>query len=282
MKIFFENINTEKKAYWLGFIYADGYIAARRKHSSRRLGISITESDVELLKKFKEDIESTHPINTYKSATTYNSQPYVRILIASEKLVSDIEKLGVFEQKTEVLRFPTECQVPKHLIHHFIRGYMDGDGSISSSVKNIRKTAFYVGFCGTREFLQGIQDYFGLSLTLGKRHDNDINNYSISIGGNRQAEKVLNILYKDATVFLTRKHSKYIELKKENEKMDKYLAEQRLELEREKDYIIAEYHKVKNISHLAKQLGISTAKIGDILRERKIKTYIAHSSNIAT
>ena len=43
---------------------------------------------------------------------------------------SDLNKLGVVERKSLILTFPTEQQVPKHLMPHFIRGYFDGDGSV--------------------------------------------------------------------------------------------------------------------------------------------------------
>ena len=59
-----------------------------------------------------------------------------RILLTSEKTVNDLIDKGCFRNKTKILKFPTEDQVPKHLIHHFIRGYIDGDGSISYYKKN--------------------------------------------------------------------------------------------------------------------------------------------------
>lgn len=270
---FFDVIDTEQKAYWLGFIYADGYIVAKRKHNSRKLGIAISEKDVELLKRFKKDIESTHPIGKYESTASSfeGSYPYVRVIISSSKIAEDLFRLGVFEQKTEKIQFPTENQVPKRLIHHFIRGYFDGDGSISQYQK---KSAFTISFCGTREFLDGLQNYFGTSLKLDKRHDNNVNNYSLGIGGNRQVEEILDDIYKDATVFLMRKHNRYIDLKEQNKKMDVHLSQQQIEREQEKDYIISEYHKVKNIAHLANQLGMSTTKVGDTLRDRKIMSYL--------
>lgn len=222
---FFEVVDNEAKAYWLGFMYADGYITSKRKHNCRKIGISISKRDVELLHRFKKDIESTHPINEYKAAGGFkNSNNYVRIIISSEKLVSDAIKLGVFEAKTEILRFPNSSQVPKKLLHHFIRGYMDGDGSISEYKK---KKHFAVSFCGTREMLMGIQKFLHVDLALGKRHDNDVNNYSFAIGGNRQVENILDVIYSDATIFLKRKHAKYVDLQKQNIKMDLQLRKKR-------------------------------------------------------
>ena len=44
----FETIDTEEKAYWLGFMYADGYIGASRYS----VGINLSLKDIDHLKKF--------------------------------------------------------------------------------------------------------------------------------------------------------------------------------------------------------------------------------------
>lgn len=218
---FFEVIDTEAKAYWLGFIYADGYVTSKKKHQNRKLGITITKADVELLEKFKRDIQSNNPIKQYESTTGYeNSKNYVRVIIASEKLTDDLIKLGVVENKTEKITFPTTEQVPSHLVRHFIRGYMDGDGSIS---RYKAKETFTVSFCGTKSFLESLQTHFNTSLKLDKRYDDSVDNYSLRIGGNRQVEQLLNYLYEDATVYLERKYKVYTLVMEQNQIRDSEL-----------------------------------------------------------
>lgn len=99
---FFEIIDTEKKAYWLGFMYADGYITAERKHSGRKIGMSLSIKDIERLEAFKKDIEYTGDIKIYTVKQGYKlGVKYGRLIISSEKLASDLEDKGCFEQKKQ-------------------------------------------------------------------------------------------------------------------------------------------------------------------------------------
>ena len=81
---YFSEIDTEEKAYWLGFIYADGYV------TGSKLGIAIANLDRMHLEKFKKCIGSDYKIKSYVSNSVYGSCKYCRILINSEKLVKDI------------------------------------------------------------------------------------------------------------------------------------------------------------------------------------------------
>ena len=63
MKTFFENIDTEEKAYWLGFMYADGYIISNNgRYGQEQIGITLSTKDLGHLEKFKQSIEATNPI----------------------------------------------------------------------------------------------------------------------------------------------------------------------------------------------------------------------------
>jgi len=173
---FFEIINTEEKAYWLGFMYADGYILNKRKHSGYSVGITLTASDISHIEKFKNSLKSTANISTYETKGDFNSKPYCRILIASNKLSNDLIKQGCVTKKSNVLLFPKENQVPQYLIHHFVRGYIDGDGSISYYCKPNNKINIGLGLVGTKELIDGIKSFFKYSTfeisskTSRKRH----------------------------------------------------------------------------------------------------------------
>lgn len=209
---FFEVIDTEEKAYWLGFIYADGYITEKVKYSSEKIGITLAKKDDNHLKKFKKALKYTGDIKYYKAKTSYGFVESCRILITSSKLVEDLIKLGVEKQKSLILKFPNENQVPKNLLPHFIRGYFDGDGSF-----NYSKGKWRLDFCGTKEMLFGIQKFFGSNLKLAKRWKDEKNNYSIRYCGNRQVYEKANILFKNATIYLDRKYDRYINLVKDRE-----------------------------------------------------------------
>lgn len=196
---YFETIDSEAKAYWLGFIYADGYI------SGNNLGITLSTDDMQHLEKFSKDILSTYPINTYLYSgysDTYGS----RVLIRSEKLVGDLLRHGVFYNKSLILLPP--INIPEHLTMDFIRGYMDGDGSISVS-KTKYGNVFKLRFEGTMEILQWIQSILKTNCKLQKRKKDDKNSYTLDYGGNLSVLAKLNLIYNNATVFLPRKYDRY-------------------------------------------------------------------------
>ena len=68
-KEYFKNIDTEEKAYWLGFIYADGYIIKSEKNYE--LGIELNYKDVEHLNKFNSIFNNYYKVT--KRIKSYNS-----------------------------------------------------------------------------------------------------------------------------------------------------------------------------------------------------------------
>ena len=209
---YFKKIDTEHKAYWLGFIYADGFINT----TEDVIGISLSKEDINHLEKFKNDVEFTGPIHNYKGKGFIETD-YVRIVIRSKQMKQNLISLGVYENKTDILKFPTLNQVPKELIYHFIRGYIDGDGSITYGhiQKNGNKN-YSIKITGTLDIIQSIQHALNTNVKLEQRYpDRNTDNWSLTIGGNKQVERILDLLYGNANVFLDRKYNRYIELKQQ-------------------------------------------------------------------
>lgn len=208
---YFSIIDSEDKAYWLGFIYADGYITS----ASDKIGITLSYEDKEHLELFSKCISSTYPIKEYIQYSGFSvGNKFCRILISSRKMKQDLKDKGVSENKTTIIKFPSEKQVPRNLLNHFIRGYLDGDGSITthSKTKNNKKN-YSIKICGTCEFIEGFKKTFGLSIKKEQRYgDRNVNNYSLTIAGNKQVLKILNSIYKNSNFYLKRKYNKYIEL----------------------------------------------------------------------
>lgn len=208
---FFEEIDTEEKAYWLGFLYADGYITERKtEKSSLILGISLSVKDIEHLYKFKKSLKSNHNINKYKVVSGYKvGADYCRILIFSNKLCNDLIKQGCVKNKTDILTFPN---IKKELKKDFIRGYIDGDGSLVI-YKSRNKKNCSIHICGTKEILLGIEDYLEINNKLIRRYkDRTNNNFYITIGGNLQVKRISKLLYGDSTIYLERKYNKFLEI----------------------------------------------------------------------
>lgn len=208
---YFTQIDTLEKAYWLGFLYADGYITTQ----THNIGISLQIADKEHLNKFKNAINFTGEVKTYKQTSGYmrkeNIEPlYCRLSFSSKIMKKHLIELGMLENKTLILKFPNSNQVPEYLLSHFIRGFMYGNGSITHAyMRNTSKKTYALKFCGTQEILNGIQDFFGTNIKLTTYKNR--NAYNLDYGGNQQILRLLNIIYKDATknIYLDRKYNKY-------------------------------------------------------------------------
>lgn len=217
---YFNSIDSEYKAYWLGFLYADGSLSEERN----TLSISLAESDRQHLYKFAKSIDLDRPINkTSDTPRTPNSQLIYKIEVTHNNIKEDLIKLGCMGNKTFKLKFPNTTQVPEHLIRHFIRGYFDGDGSIwfhySKKFPNMRPT-FSFGIVGTENIINHINKILielNIHGLVSIRHPERNNNIrQLTGGGNYCTEKFLDYIYKDTNIYLDRKFILYSKLKKLN------------------------------------------------------------------
>lgn len=211
---FFENIDNELSAYWLGFIYADGCVEKQNKYGEQTFKIAIHKKDQELLEKFKLDIESTYPIR--EDSSRGNEHIQVIQQLRSQKTVDDLKRLGCLEHKSLILKFPDTNQVPKHLLYHFVRGYFDGDGSISKYKReNTHKDSYNISFVGTENFIKGLYNFLNMgSVFQDKRAKNS---WYLNINGNKQVIKLYHLLYDNANRYMQRKYLIFQELLKQDE-----------------------------------------------------------------
>lgn len=183
-------------------MYADGYVT-----KNGYVGLSLSIIDKSHLEKFNNFLESNYPIKDY---VNNGGHKYSRLLIRSDKLKSDLVRYGCLENKTFLLKFPA---IKNKLIFHFIRGYFDGDGSLSEYNTN-KGLTFRFRLCGTSSFLNSVLKYINFEKSkLCKRHkDRHNDNYDIYIGGNGNVLKIMNSIYDNSTIFLERKYNIYLKL----------------------------------------------------------------------
>lgn len=208
---FFEIIDTEEKAYWLGFMFADGYIINQQnRYGQDQFGISLAKIDIDTLYKFKESIKATNPILIYPRKNNYG-QPLCRIVMTSQKTVNDLINKGCKKQKSHILEPPKN--VPDILVRHFIRGFFDGDGSITKTYnKTYNKYIFGINITSTREICEWLQNLFDFgSIVKDKRTEKT---YYFSFGGNNHLEHFYHYLYDNATIWMDRKYNKFQEFLK--------------------------------------------------------------------
>src|ERR1035437_3893868 len=155
---YFEIIDTEEKAYLLGFMYADGNLSK----GGSGIKICLQEEDRDILEKFSIPIYGFAKIYEEIKVKNGISRRYLTSAVYCEKMHKDLTKLGCPPKKTFIIRMPHKDIVPEHLLRHFIRGYFDGDGCIcitnpirprvdfSSNALFIQDIIIYLESCGLR------------------------------------------------------------------------------------------------------------------------------------
>lgn len=204
---FFENIDSEQKAYWLGFLFADGYVRLRNnKYGELRL--KLQSKDKSHIQLFKDTIKSDNIIKDITERYMYKGQiknaSSTSFSVYSTKIVNDLINLGCVQNKTKFIEFPN--RISHTLIHHFIRGYFDGDGSIYTT-----KQPYGFFICGSSEnFLSKISQIFKEN-GIGKQdlRKNNNNVFILSSARINDINRIGMFLYNDATVFLKRKKNAF-------------------------------------------------------------------------
>lgn len=149
---FFNTINTEEKAYWLGFLYADGYV----DEEGNTVRINLARIDKRHLEKFQQALKTKIPIKeTIKHS---NNKEYLGcyLSVTCKRMALDLVKAGCYQRKSLTLKFPNFDIVPEDLMRHFIRGYFDGDGCLTYSTSNekTKRRRYTVKLVGTENFFK--------------------------------------------------------------------------------------------------------------------------------
>lgn len=206
---YFSIIDTPEKAYWLGFIYADGYIS-KKQNGNPIFGITLAEE--EPLIKLNKCLKSTKPIRSYKKTNGYSDKSIeFKSVFSSNQMVEDLEKAGCVEHKTFKLKFPHFLD--KNLISHFIRGYFDGDGSVFQHLQkaNNREYLFLgVSICGTESFLRDLAIYINGETCIYKDKRKTTDCWTIRFNSNIRCLNFYHYIYKDCgEMYLSRKKEKF-------------------------------------------------------------------------
>lgn len=201
---YFDVIDKEEKAYFLGFIITDGNVFCP-KNGNRQKSISITQysNDEYILRKFKDEIK----VNT---SIAHDGRGCSQISIRSNIMSASLSKYGIVENKTLVSYLPI---VSDEYMPHLIRGILDGDGHIKAIQTNNRNRFLHsISFSGTHQLMEDISNY--LSTNLGVLHSKvyDYTNRHLSEvkwQSKDDMKKIGDWIYRDATVYLIRKYKRY-------------------------------------------------------------------------
>lgn len=204
---YFKSIDSSDKAYFLGLIYADGFM----DETNNCVRISLASNDGYILELFKKYTNYTGPISFRKSEKDHFSDQ-LTIQIYNKVFFNNAYSKGLYQNKSLTLKFPTTTQLPKSLYNHFIRGYFDGDGCICNyTVNNFPRKKITI--VGTLEFLSEVQNILIETLQinrtkLSKKSEN--NTYCLNINKKDDILLVQKYLYDCKTdCFLSRKYNKF-------------------------------------------------------------------------
>ena len=195
---FFDDINNEKKAYWLGFLTADGYI-----NNHCQLGLGLSSKDIDHIEKFKKAINSDHPIHIEKPRGYTTKYPVATIKIENKHLYNSLKKLGFCINKTSN---EVPVDIDNELICHYIRGMFDGDGWFSWNNRHVE-----IGFGMGIDILEFIRDILEKHANIKKYDIKSFHNiFRYRISSKKEVDKVLFYIYNNANEFLNRKYQNYL------------------------------------------------------------------------
>lgn len=210
---YFENIDSADKAYFLGFIAADGNVFKREnKKSQAIIKLSLQMCDKIILEVFKNYIDSQQPLYVTERKSSYVNYMYTLELV-SNKMAEDLKKYNIVPTKTYEYEM---VELKKDYMSHFFRGYFDGDGSINCS-KNMLHTpsSYNISICGFVHNLTKMQEYLysiGINsiVTLENRDDKK-NKFVLPFGelvfvNINEKYKFIKYIYEDKRdIYLSRK-----------------------------------------------------------------------------
>lgn len=205
----FENIDSEEKAYWLGFLIADGgtcYTTDYYKKCNRpnRLYINLSLKDVNMLDKFKIFLNTNTKIRFYIPEQTYSNNEMCQLIINSINICSSLNKYGIYPNKTGHEIIPT---ISIDLMRHLIRGYFDGDGTVY-----IHKNKYIcVGFSGNEKFLLDLKQLLKSYKII--KNDNKVSKemydkqcYSFRFSNKEDVSNFFHYIYDNSNIYMERKY----------------------------------------------------------------------------
>lgn len=293
--------DNELSFYWAGFLAADGYIRENKKKNSTTYFVScrLATADRAHLEKFAKDLKYSGNIYDQKIIPVKNNillknkthkEVYYSssIEISSKKLHSDIQRFGITKNKTYSYTMP-EWLINHNLINHFIRGYIDGDGSIyrKNSKNKIRMGVSLLGACvAVEQIFKIIKRDCEI---IGGHFRKEPNEYStlinyFSFDSIFDFGKIMEYLYNNATVYLDRKKIKpsQIEDVKKSYSFDLNMKNKKVDNRKKYNFdpeeLKLQYDKHQSVIKLSKIYGCSTYTILFYMKKFNIE-YQGKSSN---
>ena len=199
-----KQVKNELEAYLLGFFYADGCVCGFRNGCYRVFSIALAEKDKDFLQ-WIADVINKNLNSNYSLKYNENTRSY-KLSICKTEFIEKLIGYGIVPNKTYENNDDIFTHIPDDLKWHFIRGYFDGDGSISFASGDNKWVSNIVSLNSV--LINTMQTYCKASIGHGTvRHDKKYFRFCLS--GNKCVAKFGEMLYKDAHYFMARKKEKF-------------------------------------------------------------------------
>lgn len=159
---YFENIDSELKAYFLGLLFTDGSVVCdMQDNRSPRVSLELVETDVEVLYMLMDELGVLSSLRYNKRANRKNGT--FTMMVRSTELAESLSKYGIVQNKTYITN--TLPNIPEEYLPQFVHGLIDGDGSIYYS-----KNAWHINFCSHSKRICEQFEHICSSLICKEKH----------------------------------------------------------------------------------------------------------------
>lgn len=202
---YFDIIDTNDKAYLLGFICADGWVSR-----NNCLGVEVSKKDSEIIYWIKEQLQSNRPI--------YEKENSIGITIYSKKIFDTLHSYSIIPNKSltlDIQKVIELASISEKYLPSFLLGYFDGDGGIYKTKTYDTYYQYSCSITGTKETCSYFYLFFDEIGFENKRHKDNKNNTTLQIGGRNKCKMALSKIYKnvdDLSFYFKRKYDLYCEL----------------------------------------------------------------------
>ena len=196
---FFNELN-ENSSYILGYIFADGNVNWNTEKGYYCMTITASEKDKEHLERIRAILESTKPLLYSEKTRSY------RLIVNNKKMCQKLIDLGVIPRKSLTVKFP---YIPEQYIKHFIRGVIDGDGSVNYFDRK-RSPYFSIRiYSGSKRFLKKLVVTIRNAINIGGNIRKVGNNTYGVVYSCSRGKKLAEYVYLNSNIYLKRKYLPY-------------------------------------------------------------------------
>lgn len=199
-KWFFSEIDSAEKAYWLGFLGADGNVY----EEERRIEIELVRSDRLHLEKFAGDIGSNRPLES----TSKDGNDYAKIALNSQQLLVDLKKYNITARKSKTFN-PNLLLINSAFHRDFWRGMIDGDGSLKLNRYKKYEPTKVIELYGSRMACEKFSLFLKNELNITQNYRPHRSIFICSVQRTSLTIEICSHLYENSVVYLDRKKAIY-------------------------------------------------------------------------